>query len=249
MTPLRFAIVGSGWRAAFFLRVAAALPERFIVSCIASRSDETRRAAAQRWGVPAVTTSSKVRATRPDVVVGCVAPAASTPLAAELAGVGLPMLLETPAGSSAEEIVALLDLEAQGARIQVAEQYRFQPLHAARLAVAASGRLGRIEQAQVSVAHGYHGVSILRAFLGGGSRTRASPPSTFARPSSAAPVAMARPARNTRSPSHSWSPGSNTPTASAFSTSPTSSTSRGSDPTACWCAAGAVRSATTRCAG
>ena len=76
------------------------------------------------------------------------------------------MLLETPAGSSAEEIVALLDLEAQGARIQVAEQYRFQPLHAARLAVAASGRLGRIEQAQVSVAHGYHGVSILRAFLG-----------------------------------------------------------------------------------
>jgi hypothetical protein len=38
-------------------------------------------------------------------------------------------------------------------------------LHAARLAVARSGRLGRISQARVSAAHGYHGVDLIRRLL------------------------------------------------------------------------------------
>jgi predicted dehydrogenase len=51
------------------------------------------------------------------------------------------------------------------ARVQVAEQYPFQPLHAARLALARSGKLGEISQAQISVAHGYHGIALIRKFL------------------------------------------------------------------------------------
>jgi predicted dehydrogenase len=50
----------------------------------------------------------------------------------------------------------------------VAEQYQFQPLHAARLTLARSGLLGRVTQAQVSVAHGYHGLSLIRLFLDAG---------------------------------------------------------------------------------
>ena len=54
---------------------------------------------------------------------------------------------------------------ARHARVQVAEQYAFQPLHAARLAFVRAGKLGEISQVQVSVAHGYHGVSLIRKFL------------------------------------------------------------------------------------
>ena len=50
--------------------------------------------------------------------------------------------------------------------MQVAEQYAFQPLHAARLAFIRAGKLGEISQVQVSVAHGYHGISLIRKFLG-----------------------------------------------------------------------------------
>ena len=50
--------------------------------------------------------------------------------------------------------------------VQIAEQYPFQPLHAARLALAASGLIGTPSQAQVSVAHGYHGMALLRRALG-----------------------------------------------------------------------------------
>src|SRR6202034_2672725 len=39
-------------------------------------------------------------------------------------------------------------------------------LHAARLAFVRAGKLGEISQVQVSVAHGYHGISLIRKFLG-----------------------------------------------------------------------------------
>jgi hypothetical protein len=48
----------------------------------------------------------------------------------------------------------------------VCEQYQFQPMLAARLAIAASGRIGTVSEAQVSVAHGYHGIDLMRRFLG-----------------------------------------------------------------------------------
>jgi hypothetical protein len=60
------------------------------------------------------------------------------------------------------------ELTARGGRIQVAEQYIFQPFHAARMAVIKADLLGTVSQAQVSVAHGYHGVSLIRRFLGVG---------------------------------------------------------------------------------
>ncbi len=63
---------------------------------------------------------------------------------------------------------ALDDLAAAGAPIQVAEQYQFQPLLAAQLAIASSGRPGTVRDATVSVAHGCHGVDLIRRFLGVG---------------------------------------------------------------------------------
>ena len=77
----------------------------------------------------------------------------------------MPVLSETPPAGTVSEMQALWALQEQGARIQVAEQYWRQPHHAARLAFVHSGRLGRVSQAQVSAAHGYHGISLMRRFL------------------------------------------------------------------------------------
>ena len=59
---------------------------------------------------------------------------------------------------------------AQKAQVQVAERcpVSLQPFHAAQLALARSGNLGKISQAQVSAAHGYHGISLIRKFLNAG---------------------------------------------------------------------------------
>jgi predicted dehydrogenase len=84
----------------------------------------------------------------------------------ELAARGVAVLAETPPAEDLASLLGLADLVASGARIQVAEQYQFQPEHAARLAVARSGVLGTVTQAQVSVAHDYHGINLIRQFLG-----------------------------------------------------------------------------------
>jgi predicted dehydrogenase len=76
------------------------------------------------------------------------------------------VLVETPAAVDHAALLAIWELVEQGLRIHVAEQYLYQPLHAARLALIASGRIGAVSSARVSTAHGMHGISLMRKFLG-----------------------------------------------------------------------------------
>ncbi len=85
---------------------------------------------------------------------------------AELTERGVPVLTETPPAPDLDGLRGLEPLARGGARIQVAEQYQFQPIHAARIAIARSGRLGTVSHVQVSAAHGYHGVDLIRRLLG-----------------------------------------------------------------------------------
>ena len=165
MTVTRFAIVGSGWRAAFYLRVAAALPERFEVSGLFSRDVARRTAARDAFGVQTPETLDDLLATGPEFVVVSTPRSVTAGLLHELASRGVPALAETPPAPDDAGLRGLAPL-ATGGRIQVAEQYQFQPLHAARLELVRSGRLGPVSQARVSVAHGYHGVDLIRRFLG-----------------------------------------------------------------------------------
>jgi hypothetical protein len=84
----------------------------------------------------------------------------------ELVGKGVAVLSETPPAPDLPSLIELNKLTALGAKIQVAEQYPLHPLHAARIAIANSGKLGEISQAQISVCHGYHGISLIRKLLG-----------------------------------------------------------------------------------
>jgi predicted dehydrogenase len=80
----------------------------------------------------------------------------------------MPTLAETLPAPDLERLIQLWKDLPKKARVQVAEQYQFQPLHAARLAFARSGKLGEIRQVQVSAAHGYHGIALIRKFLDAG---------------------------------------------------------------------------------
>ncbi|MFB3881916.1 MAG: Gfo/Idh/MocA family protein [Armatimonadota bacterium] len=162
-----FAIVGGGWRTRFFLRVAAALPSRFRVSGVAARNPEKRAALCDAFGVDAFGTVDEMLAhTSPQFVVTAVSWAGNPPLLRALAERGIPALSETPPAPDLEGLIELNRLADSRARIQVAEQYFLVPHHAARLAVVASGAIGQPTQAQVSAAHGYHGISLIRKLLG-----------------------------------------------------------------------------------
>lgn len=160
-----FGIVGGGWRAEFYLRVAQALPERFEVGGVLVRDAAKGAVIEQRWDVATHRTLDSLLHNKLQFIVLCTPPAATPLLLHELANREVPVLTETPPAQDLNGLIGLEELTQRGARIQVAEQYPFQPLHAARLAVVASGKLGAITQVQISIAHDYHAISLLRKLL------------------------------------------------------------------------------------
>jgi predicted dehydrogenase len=165
MDPIRFAIIGSGWRTEFYVRVARALPEMFEVTGVQTRDAERAAVITHDWAVPGYLTTSELLSADPAFVVVSVPWAVTPTLLRELSERGVPVLTETPPAPDVDGLRALKPLADAGARIQVAEQYQFQPLHAARLTLTASNRLGTVSEAQLSVAHGYHGIDLMRRFL------------------------------------------------------------------------------------
>lgn len=167
--PVPIGIVGAGSRASLYLRVAREVPDRFNVVGVVARRADVGASLERAWGVPTYRESaSMLREQKPAFTVLAVPPAASAVLLSELADLDAAVLAETPPATTVDELDGVCALVDQGARIQVAEQCRFRPMHAARRAVIASGRIGRVSQAHVSVAHGYHGVNLIREYLGVG---------------------------------------------------------------------------------
>jgi len=178
-----FAIIGAGWRAEFYLRVARACPDVLQVVGVMARSPEKVAGLVEEFGIAAYTdVEDMVKVASPTFVVTSVSWEANPGILRHLAHLKMPALSETPPAGPVEELRSLWRLVEEGANIQVAEQYHLQPHHAARLALAHSGRLGRVTQAQVSAAHGYHGISLIRRFLGIGFADAEVSAYTFASP-------------------------------------------------------------------
>jgi predicted dehydrogenase len=156
-----FAVVGAGWRAEMFWRIAAGLEG---VDCVGAVVRTPR-------GLPVPTFGSLadcMAAARPDFVVTAVPWAANPGAIAEAVRRGLPVLAETP---PAPDVAGLRDLWAavgDSGLVQVAEQYRLMPSHAARAAAVRAGIIGTPGQVQVSSTHQYHAVSLIRGLLGAG---------------------------------------------------------------------------------
>ncbi|HEX4214326.1 MAG TPA: Gfo/Idh/MocA family oxidoreductase [Candidatus Dormibacteraeota bacterium] len=165
----RFGIVGAGWRAEFFLRIAKALPDRFAVTAMAVRNRQRAAELEQRWHVPTFPdVRAMVESAELDFAVVSVPREVAPRITVDLLGADVPVLTETPPAASVEEMSELWRAVGPQGRVQVAEQYQVQPNHAAQIALARSGVLGRRYSARVSVAHGYHGISLIRLLLGTG---------------------------------------------------------------------------------
>ncbi|HWD61662.1 MAG TPA: Gfo/Idh/MocA family oxidoreductase [Humibacter sp.] len=161
-----FAIVGGGFRAEAFLRVAEALPDRFGVTAVVARRPENRRAIRERWSVETVDSIEALGVGGPEFVVVAVSAAASNAIIRSVSDAGYAVLTETPVAPDIASSLALMSAVRHGARIQVAEQYHLEPLIAAQLEVVRRGIVGTVSEASVSIAHDYHGMSLVRRFLG-----------------------------------------------------------------------------------
>ena len=162
----RFGVVGSGWRALFFMRVAQALPERFHVSGVVTRTPERAEEVRTGWGVNAYSNlEDLLKHDRPHFLVLSVPRSVVVDWVGRLVAAGVPVLCETPPAEDLDGLRRVTELVAHEGRVQVAEQYQYQPLHAARLALTDDGAIGRVAMASLSACHDYHAFSLMRRHL------------------------------------------------------------------------------------
>jgi predicted dehydrogenase len=167
MAQTTFAIVGSGWRARFFARLAKTVPDRLRVAGVVTRSVARAEAVAGEWAVPAYVSIDDLLAhDRPDFVIVSVPWAASPAAIRELVARDIKVLAETPPAPDVDGLRQLWTDVGGSGLVQVAEQYLLMPGHAARLALVRAGVIGTATSVQVSSTHLYHAVSMMRGFLG-----------------------------------------------------------------------------------
>ena len=166
MRKIRFAVVGSGWRSLFYGRIARALPARFELTALGCRTQEKAARLQADYGLPAVVGEAAVEATGPDFIVSAVDKHSMSRTVRRWLAKGYPVLSETPAALTMEELDALWRLYRAGARVQVAEQYRWYPRYGAVLRLVRSGLLGQPVSAYLSAMHDYHAAGMLRGLLG-----------------------------------------------------------------------------------
>ncbi|MBQ6373775.1 MAG: Gfo/Idh/MocA family oxidoreductase [Clostridia bacterium] len=163
----RIILIGGGHRASFYMRTARFLPSEFQVVGAYVRKPERAAAFEAYWGVKAYTDFDRlIEEARADYAIVAVFPEFAPEYIRKLAEAKLPILCETPPGLTLEALNDIQRLVDAGAKIQVSEQYNNAPIHRTRLNVVASGLIGEVSHAQVSVAHDYHGLSMLRNLLG-----------------------------------------------------------------------------------
>ena len=165
--PARYLVVGTGWRAGLFIRLARAFPHRLSTTGLVARNSLRRSEAEQFFGLPAFTSvKDAVQSTKPDFVVAAVPWPAAPSVIISAVELEVPILCETP---PAPDLKGLNELWAQvgtSGLVQVAEQYPFYPGHVARRRLIERGLIGRATAVQVSSTHGYHAIALIRSMLG-----------------------------------------------------------------------------------
>src|ERR1700739_2151722 len=90
--PVRFGIVGRGWRSAYFWRLARALPEELELVGVMARTDEAARSVEQAWKVKACTSIPDLLALEPEFVISAVPWAANPGIVLALTSAGVRVL-------------------------------------------------------------------------------------------------------------------------------------------------------------
>ncbi len=169
MGRIRFGLIGSGWRAEFYIRIAQAVQDVFELTAVVVRDEKKGRDFAERMKVKVVNTLEELQRTEPEYVVLAVKRGIISEYLPKLFEKGIPVLCETPPGEKVEALESVWkNYKRFNGRIQVAEQYFAQPLYAAWYQAIVDGKLGEVQNINISALHGYHGVSIIRRFLQAG---------------------------------------------------------------------------------
>jgi predicted dehydrogenase len=168
--PLRVAIIGTAKRSDYLYGpILAALPEDVQLVSVWGRSADSARRLGESLGAPWYTDLDRlVRETAPQIGIVSVSYSANGEVGLMAVESGLNVLLETPIAHDLKQADAIIAAAAaRGLKIEVSEQFHRRPHEQIKLKLIASGLFGRIHTSFSDFAgHGYHGISVMRSYLG-----------------------------------------------------------------------------------
>lgn len=167
MEKIRFAVIGSGWRSLFYLRIAKALPEIFEITCVKVRNEEKKRFIEKNYGYKVVMSDEEVFELNPDFCVIAVYKKDLASVSRFYLEHGMDVLSETPLSLDLEELEKFkLLIDGGRCKFMTAEQYYLYPKFSALIKILESGIIGRRSYLRIGVCHEYHGFSLSRCILG-----------------------------------------------------------------------------------
>ena len=169
-SPLRVAIVGTSKRSDYLYGpLIKALPGEVELVSVWGRSQDSTKMLSQSLDVPGYTNIEKlIRETDPEIGIVSVNYHANGQVGLMAVEAGLHVLLETPIAHKLSEADAIIAAaEERGLKIEIAEQFHRRPLEQIKLKLIETGLFGQVYSTFNDFAgHGYHGISVLRSYLG-----------------------------------------------------------------------------------
>ncbi len=133
---ISFAIVGGGWRAEYFLKIARGCPDLFDVRGIISRRESKREELRLKWNVNTYKNIDDLMDQNEiDFLVLAVNKSAASSVIMEIYEKNIPLLAETPPATTMDELTKLNEIISADAKIQVAEQFFLSPKHSSMLSI------------------------------------------------------------------------------------------------------------------
>ena len=170
--PLRVALLGASRRSRnVYGPLLKGLAQAGEIELVAtwSRSEESARQLGGGLNTAWYTDLAKlVQETAPQIGIVSVGYSANGLIGLLAVEHGLNVLLETPIAHDLKEADAIIKAAAdRNLKIEVAEQFHRRPLEQLKLRLLASGLFGKVYSSFNDFAgHGYHGVSVMRSYLG-----------------------------------------------------------------------------------
>jgi predicted dehydrogenase len=168
--PLRVAIIGTANRSDYLYGpLIKAIPTEVELVSVWGRSTASVQKLSASLGVPGYTNLDQlIRETAPDIGVVSVAYHANGEVGLMAVEAGLHILIETPIAHKLSEADAIIAAaETRGVKVEIAEQFHRRPLEQIKLKLLETGLFGQVYSSFNDFAgHGYHGVSVMRSYLG-----------------------------------------------------------------------------------
>ena len=166
---IRFGVLGSGYRASLYFRIAKALPEQFEICMVLCHSEESACRVKEKFDFPVTCKDEDMINSKPDFVVSAVTKTLMCDTVEKWLNIGIPVLSETPVSLDNGRLFQVWENIKNNNytcnKLQVAEQYAFYPTYDARIQIVKSGLIGEPVSMTISCMHDYHAVSIIREFL------------------------------------------------------------------------------------